>query len=168
MWSVNSVKNGPPRTQTLTRKPGVGATVREVAPFAMRGHYSRTLGRSRAHDANSPPWNQLTFTYTTKLGRKEGSNCTGGHHLGPEKVAVVRSRWVAAKQGFLMYYTKGVAIGTEVSVRYKESGRFSGWSLRGVPLYTHLHQEEVVRFGGTSPFMKMTKVELTATLCSNL
>ena len=33
---------------------------------------------------------------------------------------------MAAKQGFLMYYTKGVAIGTEVSVRYKESGRFSG------------------------------------------
>ena len=46
--------------------------------------------------------------------------------MGPEKVAVVRSRWVAAKQGFLMYYTKGVAIGTEVSVRYKEGGRFSG------------------------------------------
>ena len=44
----------------------------------------------------------------------------------PEKAAVVRSREVAAKQGFLMYYTKGVAIGTEVSVRYKESGRFSG------------------------------------------
>ena len=41
-------------------------------------------------------------------------------------MAVVRSRGVAAKQGFLMYYTKGVAIGTEVSVRYKESGRFSG------------------------------------------
>ena len=33
---------------------------------------------------------------------------------------------MAAKQGFLMYYTKGVAIGTEVSVRDKESGRFSG------------------------------------------
>ena len=30
------------------------------------------------------------------------------------------------RNGFLMYYTKGVAIGTEVSVRYKESGRFSG------------------------------------------
>ena len=33
---------------------------------------------------------------------------------------------MAAKQGFLMYYTKGVAIGTEVSVRYRESGRLSG------------------------------------------
>ena len=33
---------------------------------------------------------------------------------------------MAAKQGFIMYYTKGVAIGTEVSVRYRESGRFSG------------------------------------------
>ena len=51
---------------------------------------------------------------------------TGGHHLGPERVAVVRNRGVAAKQGFLMYYTKGIAIGTEVSVRYKESGRLSG------------------------------------------
>ena len=46
--------------------------------------------------------------------------------MGPEKAAVVRSRGVAAKQGFLMYYTKDVANGTEVSVRYKESGRFSG------------------------------------------
>ena len=33
---------------------------------------------------------------------------------------------MAAKQGFLMYYTKDVASGTEVSVRYKESGCFSG------------------------------------------
>ena len=33
---------------------------------------------------------------------------------------------MAAKQGFIMYYTKGVAIGTEVTVRYKESGRLSG------------------------------------------
>ena len=30
------------------------------------------------------------------------------------------------KQGFLMYCAKGVAIGTEVSVRYRESGRLSG------------------------------------------
>ena len=41
-------------------------------------------------------------------------------------MAVVRSWGVAAKQGFLMYYTKGVAIGTAVSVRYRESGRLSG------------------------------------------
>ena len=33
---------------------------------------------------------------------------------------------MTAKQGFNMYYTKGVAIGTEVSVRYRESGRLSG------------------------------------------
>ena len=44
----------------------------------------------------------------------------------PERAAVIRSRAVAAKQGFLMYYTKGVAIGTKVSVRYRESGRLSG------------------------------------------
>ena len=46
--------------------------------------------------------------------------------MGPERAAVVRSGGVAAKRGFLMYYTKGVAIGTEVSVRYRESGRLSG------------------------------------------
>ena len=51
-------------------------------------------------------------------------------------MAVVRSGGVAAKQGFLMYYTKGVAIGTEVSVRYKESGRFSGMVVkRGSTVY---------------------------------
>ena len=32
---------------------------------------------------------------------------------------------MAAKQGFLMYYSKGDAIGTRVSVRYRRSGRFS-------------------------------------------
>ena len=47
-------------SKKLKRKPGVGATGREVAHFAMRGGYSRTLGRSSAHDANSGPWNQLT------------------------------------------------------------------------------------------------------------
>ena len=46
--------------------------------------------------------------------------------MKPERAAVVQSRGVAAKQGFIMYYTKGVAIGTEVSVRYRESGRLSG------------------------------------------
>ena len=33
---------------------------------------------------------------------------------------------MAAKQGFLMYYSKGDAIGTKVSVRYRRSGRLSG------------------------------------------
>ena len=33
---------------------------------------------------------------------------------------------MAAKQGFLMYYSKGNAIGTKVSVRYRRSGRLSG------------------------------------------
>ena len=32
---------------------------------------------------------------------------------------------MAAKQGFLMYYSKGDAIGTKVSVRYRR-GRLSG------------------------------------------
>ena len=50
--------------QTLKQKPGVGATGREDAPFAMRSRYSRMLGlapgRSPAQDSNSGPWNQLT------------------------------------------------------------------------------------------------------------
>ena len=46
--------------------------------------------------------------------------------MGPERAAVVRSRGVAAKQGFIVYYTKGVAIRTEVGVRYRESGHLSG------------------------------------------
>ena len=33
---------------------------------------------------------------------------------------------MAVKQGFLMYYSKGDAIGTKVSVRYRRSGRLSG------------------------------------------
>ena len=49
-----------------------------------------------------------------KPGRKAGSNCTGGHHLGQKMVAVLQNRGVAAKQGFLKYYTKGDAIGTKV------------------------------------------------------
>ena len=61
-----------------------------------------------------------------KPGRKVGSNRISGHHFGPGRAAVIRSRGVAAKQGFLMYYTKGDAIGTKVSVRYRESGRLSG------------------------------------------
>ena len=32
---------------------------------------------------------------------------------------------MAAKQGFLMYNSKGDAIGTKVSVRYRRSGRLS-------------------------------------------
>ena len=88
--------------QTLKHKAGVGATGREVAPFGMRRRYSRTLGRSRAQAANSWPWNHLTVNKPQNLVPKGGgSNCTGGHHLGPERVAVIRSRGVAAKQGFL-------------------------------------------------------------------
>ena len=42
--------------------------------------------------------------------------------MGPEIAAVIR---MAAKQGFLMYYSKCDAIGTRVSVRYRRSGRLS-------------------------------------------
>ena len=58
-------------------------------------------------------------------GRKAGSIRIGEQYLGPEIAAVIRSRGVAAKQGFLMYYSKGDAIGTKVSVRYRRSGRLS-------------------------------------------
>ena len=50
---------------------------------------------------------------------------------------------MAAKQGFLMYYSKGDAIGTKVSVRYRRSGRLSGVVVkRGSTVFglkTHLH-----------------------------
>ena len=58
-------------------------------------------------------------------GRKAGSICIGEHYLGQAIAAVIRSRGVAAKQGFLMYNSKGDAIGTKVSVRYRRSGRLS-------------------------------------------
>ena len=70
--------------------------------------------------------NVCVYKPRPKPGRKAGSSCTGGHHLGPGRVAIIQSRGVAAKPGFLMYFTKGDAIGTKVSVRYRESGRLSG------------------------------------------
>ena len=45
---------------------------------------------------------------------------------------------MAAKQGFLMYYSKGDAIGTRVSVRYRRSGRLSEVVVKGVPLYSQM------------------------------
>ena len=68
----------------------------------------------------------LAFHAHARRGcRKAGSICIGEHYLGPAIAAVIRSRGVAAKQGFLMYYSKGDAIGTRVSVRYRRSGRLS-------------------------------------------
>ena len=44
---------------------------------------------------------------------------------------------MAAKQGFLMYYSKGDAIGTKVSVRYRRSSRLSEVVVkRGSTVYT--------------------------------
>ena len=45
----------------------------------------------------------------SRAGRNEGSIRIGEHYLGPEIGAVIRSRGVAMKQGFLMYYSKGDA-----------------------------------------------------------
>ena len=46
-----------------------------------------------------------------------------GHHLGPK----MWSREVAAKQGFLKYYSESDAVGTgtKVSVRHRQGGRSS-------------------------------------------
>ena len=38
-------------------------------------------------------------------------------------MAVIWSREVAANQGFLKYYMNGNAVGTKVSVRYRQCGR---------------------------------------------
>ena len=119
----------------LKRKPGVGATGREVAPFAMHSRYSRTLDRSRAQDANLGPWNQQVNHKS--WSRKGGGKLYRRASFGARKGGRCRSRGVAAKQGFIMYYTKGVAIGTEVSVRYRESGRLSGVVEEGFHLGFH-------------------------------
>ena len=44
---------------------------------------------------------------------KVGLICIGEYLSGPEIAAVIRSRGVGAKQGFLMYYSKGDAIGDQ-------------------------------------------------------
>ena len=48
--------------------------------------------------------------------------------LGPRKLAVIQSREVATKQGFLNYSTilNSDAVGTKVSVCYRQGGRESG------------------------------------------
>ena len=66
--------------------------------------------------------------------------------MGPEIAAVIRSRGVAAKQGFLMYYSKGDAIGTRVSVRYRRSGRLSEVVVkRGSTVYTTMYVRSCYR-----------------------
>ena len=60
-----------------------------------------------------------------RAGRKAGSIRIGEHYLGPEIAAVIRSRGVAMKHGFLMYYSKGDAIGIKVSVCYRRIGHLS-------------------------------------------
>ena len=53
---------------------------------------------------------------------------------------------MAAKQGFLMYYSKGDAIGTKVSVRYRRSGRLSEVVVkRGSTVYA-LHEHSILPF----------------------
>ena len=60
---------------------------------------------------------------------------------------------MAAKQGFLMYYSKGDAIGTRVSVRYRRSGRLS---------------EVVVKRGSTVLCLTALAYHLTDYICMNM
>ena len=59
--------------------------------------------------------------------------------MGPKRAAVVRSRGVAAKRGFIMYYTMGVATGPRSVSAIGRVVAYQGWSLRGVPLYPHFY-----------------------------
>ena len=54
---------------------------------------------------------------------------------------------MAAKQGFLMYYSKGDAIGTKVSVRYRRSGRLSGVVVKRGSTVIHVIDPHEKRFG---------------------
>ena len=56
-----------------------------------------------------------------RTGHNVGLFCMVGHYLGPKMVAIRRSRRMAAKQEFLMYYSNDDAIGIEVGVRYRMS-----------------------------------------------
>ena len=66
----------------------------------------------------------------------DGVERIDGHHLGPEKVAVIR---VAANQGFLKHCGEW---------RCVLDPRYQGWSLRGVPLYLSMF-EYTLKFRGT-------------------
>ena len=57
------------------------------------------------------------------------------HYFGPEIAAIIQSRGVATKQGFLMHYSKDDAIGTKVSAAIEGVVDYQRLSLRGVPLY---------------------------------
>ena len=62
---------------------------------------------------------------------------------------------MAAKQGFLMYYSKGDAIGTKVSVRYRRSGRLSGVVVkRGSTVYIYIYL-----FFCTNEFLNIQRIK---------
>ena len=63
-------------------------------------------------------------------GRSEGLKLYRLESLGLKKAAIIRSRGVAVKQGFLKYCVNGDAIGTKVSVRSRQSGRQSGVAVK--------------------------------------
>ena len=58
-------------------------------------------------------------------GRNTGYMPIDKRYLRSEITAVIRSRGVAAKGGFLKYCSSEESIGTEVSVRNRRSGRLS-------------------------------------------
>ena len=64
--------------------------------------------------------------------------CIVHMRTGYLKVAVIRSREVAAKQGFLLYYN--IPYGNAIAYRDQAIDRvaaYQGWPLREVPLYFH-------------------------------
>ena len=64
-----------------------------------------------------------------------GRNTKVNFLAGGEIVAVIRSRKVAAKQGFVKYNPYGGAVGTKVSGRNRQGGRPSGVAVRGSTVY---------------------------------
>ena len=62
---------------------------------------------------------------------------------------------MAAKQGFLMYYSKGDAIGTKVSVRYRRSGRLSGVVVKRGSTVLHAYITIIYMYMKNGIFLRM-------------
>ena len=72
----------------------------------------------------------FTLAKVGGAGRSARSIRIGEHHLGPQYVAVVRSRGWPPTRGFLSTILYGDAIGTKVSGRYRQGGRPSGVAVK--------------------------------------
>ena len=72
----------------------------------------------------------FTLAKVGGAGRSARSIRIGEHHLGPQYVAVVRSRGWPPTRDFLSTILYGDAIGTKVSGRYRQGGRPSGVAVK--------------------------------------